>query len=58
MIFVIHKVETTQAGPEMNIFGFKCNCVKMGAIRNHRVDRVMPCAQGTELVTEQTVGLL
>ena len=29
MIFVTHKAETTRAGLEMNIFGYKCNCVEI-----------------------------
>ena len=28
-IFRIHKLETTQEGPEVNIFGYKCNGVGM-----------------------------
>ena len=29
-IFIIHKLETIQVGPEMNIFGYSTNGVEMG----------------------------
>ena len=29
MIFITQKVETTQAGPQINIFCYKCNWVEM-----------------------------
>ena len=29
MIFLKHKLETTQVDPEINIFGYDCNGIKM-----------------------------
>ena len=28
-MFIVHKLETTKKGPEINIFGYKCNGVEM-----------------------------